>query len=174
MKMVIVLGSPRKGGNGETLALKIAEAVEQDGNTVEYIRLNDLNLRPCQGCGGCDKTGICVVKDDMTDILQQDAPWIWGYHRVAFGLYHSWMQNVKSNAMANNTIKYKSIDVVERNASREMSQLFGAQTKFGTWRQLWLELARAQKKLGLDIKQTQIDEMAKHLDDIYFEKAARY
>jgi multimeric flavodoxin WrbA len=70
MKMLIVLGSPRKGGNGETLAGKVAEAVEQGGGTVQYIRLNDLNIRPCQGCGGCDKSGNCVIKDDMTDIYQ--------------------------------------------------------------------------------------------------------
>jgi len=70
MKMLVVLGSPRKKGNGETLARKVAEAVEQDGGTVDYIRLNDLNIRPCQGCGGCDKTGSCVIKDDMTAVYQ--------------------------------------------------------------------------------------------------------
>ncbi len=64
--------------------------------------------------------------------------------------------------------------LVERNASREMSELFGAQKKFTAWRRLWLELARAQKKLGLDIKQTQIDQMTRHLDDIDYQKAARY
>jgi adenylosuccinate lyase len=64
--------------------------------------------------------------------------------------------------------------LVERNASKEMAELFGAQKKFSTWRRLWLELAKAQKKLGLDIRQGQIDQMAKHLDDINFEKAARY
>ena len=64
--------------------------------------------------------------------------------------------------------------LVERNASREMSELFGASKKFGTWRKLWLELARAQKKLGLDIKQTQITEMEKHLDDIDLRRAAKY
>ena len=64
--------------------------------------------------------------------------------------------------------------LVERNASLEMAELFGPAKKFGTWRRLWLQLARAQKKLGLDIKQTQIDQMARHLDDIDFAKAARY
>jgi len=68
---------------------------------------------------------------------------------------------------------YKS-PLVERNASEEMSRLFGAQTKFGTWRRLWLELAKAQKDLGLKITQQQIDQMAEHLDDIDFEKAAEY
>ncbi|MFB0551733.1 MAG: adenylosuccinate lyase [Phycisphaerae bacterium] len=65
--------------------------------------------------------------------------------------------------------------LVERNASREMAELFGAQKKFSTWRRLWLELAKAQKKLGLDdIKQSHIKQMAKHLDDIDFKRAARY
>ena len=64
--------------------------------------------------------------------------------------------------------------LVQRNASPEMAELFGPQKKFSTWRRLWLELARAQKKLGLKIKQTQINQMAAHLDDIDFEKAARY
>jgi adenylosuccinate lyase len=64
--------------------------------------------------------------------------------------------------------------LVERNASREMAELFGAQKKFSTWRRLWLELARAQMKLGLDITQGQIKQMARHLDDIDFKKAARF
>ena len=64
--------------------------------------------------------------------------------------------------------------LVERNASKEMSQLFSNQTKFSLWRRLWLELAKAEKKLGLDIKQAQISQMAKHLNDINFDKAAQY
>jgi len=55
-----------------------------------------------------------------------------------------------------------------------MAELFGAQKKFGTWRRLWLELAKAQQKLGLDIKNSQIKQMARHLDNIDFKKAARY
>ena len=75
--------------------------------------------------------------------------------------------------MATDKTLYTS-PLVERNASRAMSALFGAQKKHSTWRRLWLELARAEKKLGLDIKQTQIDQMAKNLDNIDFTKAAKY
>ena len=64
--------------------------------------------------------------------------------------------------------------LVSRNASREMSELFGNLKKFGTWRRLWLELARAEQKLGLDIKQVQIREMERHLDDIDLKKAGRF
>jgi multimeric flavodoxin WrbA len=70
MKALMLLGSPRKNGNSETLARRIGEAVEKGGGSVDYLRLNDLTIRPCQGCGGCEKTGNCVIKDDMTGIYQ--------------------------------------------------------------------------------------------------------
>jgi adenylosuccinate lyase len=75
--------------------------------------------------------------------------------------------------MPNDQTLYVS-PLVERNASPEMAELFGAQKKFSTWRRLWLELAKAQKKLGLNIKRSQISQMARHLDDIDFKKAAKY
>jgi adenylosuccinate lyase len=55
-----------------------------------------------------------------------------------------------------------------------MAELFGAQKKFSTWRRLWLELAKAQKKLGLPIKQNQISQMTRRLEDIDFKKAADF
>ena len=75
--------------------------------------------------------------------------------------------------MANEKSIYSS-PLVERNASREMAELFGPQKKFSTWRRIWLELAKAERKLGLKISAAQIKQMAKHLDDINFEKAAAY
>ena len=64
--------------------------------------------------------------------------------------------------------------LVERNASKEMAELFSADTKFRTWRRIWLELAKAQKKLGLKITNIQIKQMAAHLDDIDYKKAAGF
>ena len=75
--------------------------------------------------------------------------------------------------MAENFKIYTS-PLVERNASKEMAEFFGPQKKFGTWRRIWLELAKAEKKLGLKISNAQIAEMARHLDDINFKKAAEY
>lgn len=50
------------------------------------------------------------VIDQMVEIARRDAPWIWGFHPVAFSLHHSWYRNAKPNLMANNTLKYKRID----------------------------------------------------------------
>lgn len=68
MKIVVLLGSPRKNGNSETIVQAIVVPLAHNGAEVEYIRLNDLALRTCQACGGCDKTGKCVLKDEMADI----------------------------------------------------------------------------------------------------------
>ena len=75
--------------------------------------------------------------------------------------------------MAKDMTNYTS-PLVERNASKEMAALFGPDKKFSTWRRLWLELARAEQKLGLAITNVQIKEMEKHLDDINYKKAAMY
>ncbi len=64
--------------------------------------------------------------------------------------------------------------LITRYASPAMSQIFGAQKKFSTWRRLWLALAESQKELGIKISQPQIDEMRSHLDDIDWESAATY
>ena len=61
-----------------------------------------------------------------------------------------------------------------RYASPEMSGLFSDQRKFSTWRGLWVALAEAQKALGLNITDAQIRQMADHVQDIDFDKAAEY
>ncbi len=61
-----------------------------------------------------------------------------------------------------------------RYASDEMKFLFSSQKKFSTWRRLWIALAEAERELGLEISQQQIDEMKAHVEDIDFEKAAEY
>ncbi len=70
--------------------------------------------------------------------------------------------------------------LVTRYAGREMSELFSEKKRIGLFRRLWLALAAAQKELGLNISQAQIDELAANLDNINFaaaqerEKAVRH
>ncbi len=54
------------------------------------------------------------IIDQALAILTDDAPWVWGFHPKLISLYHSWNHNVKPNIMANNTLKYRRIDVSER------------------------------------------------------------
>ncbi len=72
MKVLIVLGSPRKKGNSETLTQTVLSGIEEKKDcTVESLYLHGLKISPCRGCGGCDKTGICVVKDEMTELYEK-------------------------------------------------------------------------------------------------------
>lgn len=58
------------------------------------------------------------IIDRMTDILREDAPWLFGFHPKGFSLQHAWVANVKPNLMANNTLKYRRIDPALREESR--------------------------------------------------------
>jgi adenylosuccinate lyase len=61
-----------------------------------------------------------------------------------------------------------------RYASPEMSELWSAQRKHSTWRQLWVWLAEAEAEMGLPVSQGQIDELRAHIHDIDFAAADRY
>jgi adenylosuccinate lyase len=61
-----------------------------------------------------------------------------------------------------------------RYASAEMSQLWSAQRKHSTWRQLWVWLAEAEAEMGLPVTQAQIEELRAHIHTIDFAAADKY
>lgn len=58
-----------------------------------------------------------------------------------------------------------------RYASKEMSYIFSEENKFRLWRTLWIALAQAEKEMGLNISQSQIDELIKFRDEINYQVA---
>jgi adenylosuccinate lyase len=72
--------------------------------------------------------------------------------------------------------------LVRRYAGREMARLWGPQTKFRTWRRLWVALAETQHELGMTaddgvtprISRQQLQELRAHVEDIDFEQADRH
>ena len=73
MKKVLILsGSPRKGGNSDILCDEFAKGALKNGNAVEKIRICEKKIAPCTGCYYCrENGGKCVFQDDMSDILQK-------------------------------------------------------------------------------------------------------
>ncbi|MCI6803965.1 MAG: flavodoxin family protein, partial [Prevotellaceae bacterium] len=70
MKKVIVIStSLRAGSNSDMLAEKFAEGAKASGNEVEKISLRGKEIKFCVGCLSCQKTGACVFKDDVPDIM---------------------------------------------------------------------------------------------------------
>lgn len=71
MRIVAILGSPRKNGNSTTLATIIADDLVNKGGTVVTHCLNDLSYRGCQACGACKSTSEkCVLEDDLAPVLE--------------------------------------------------------------------------------------------------------
>lgn len=63
--------------------------------------------------------------------------------------------------------------LAERYSSKEMLENFSPNKKFSTWRKLWLALAEAEKELGLNITDEQIEQMRENLYNIDYELAAK-
>ena len=66
------------------------------------------------------------------------------------------------------TDRYES-PLSSRYASEYMLKLFSADTRFRTWRKLWVSLAKAESALGLPVTKAQIKALEEHTDDIDYE-----
>ena len=60
-----------------------------------------------------------AIIDEMLRIVRRDGPWLWGFYPKEFSLHHAWLENVKPNLMARNTIKYRRIDTEQRQRLRQ-------------------------------------------------------
>lgn len=63
--------------------------------------------------------------------------------------------------------------LITRYSSKEMSYIFSDECKFSTWRKLWVALAEAEKELGLNITDEQINEMKDNIYNINYDMAAQ-
>ena len=72
MRVMIVNGSPRKGGYTAELVERFSNGVASAKGTVETVRLCEKKIAPCVGCFKCwvDHPGKCVFSDDMEGILE--------------------------------------------------------------------------------------------------------
>lgn len=71
-KVLILSGSPRKGGNSDLLCDEFLRGAKEAGNIVEKIRVAEKKIGFCRGCYYCKQSGgECAIKDDMADVLQK-------------------------------------------------------------------------------------------------------
>ena len=70
MKVLMVLGSPRKNGNSARLAEVVRDAAVECGATVKTVSLNQLTFRGCQACDACKTVSDrCTLDDDLKGVL---------------------------------------------------------------------------------------------------------
>jgi len=70
-KVLIVVASPRKGGNSELLAREFARGAAEAGNQVETVCLREMELNFCRGCLACQKTHHCVISDGASAVQKR-------------------------------------------------------------------------------------------------------
>lgn len=70
-KVLILSGSPRKGGNSDLLCDEFAKGTKEAGHEVEKICVADKNIGYCKGCYACKTDGVCAINDDMAEVLQK-------------------------------------------------------------------------------------------------------
>ncbi len=68
MKVLGIFGSPRRGGNTELLLEEALRGAEKEGAETERLYLSEIAITPCKECHGCDRTGSCVILDDMQKV----------------------------------------------------------------------------------------------------------
>ena len=74
MNILILSGSPRKGGNTDLLVEAFVKGASQKHH-VEVVSVHDYKVNPCMGCNACFKneSNSCVQKDDMPLIYEKMA-----------------------------------------------------------------------------------------------------
>ncbi|WP_325214711.1 flavodoxin family protein [Oscillibacter sp.] len=76
LKILAVSGGT-KHGNNDSICKEALLGAEEAGASVQFIRLHDLDLRHCTGCGACMKSlfsgrgGGCVLRDDFAWLREQ-------------------------------------------------------------------------------------------------------
>ena len=70
MNVIAFHGSPRIGGNSDLLLAEALKAIDGSVHKVRLFRLNQMDIKPCQNCGGCEATGFCIVKDAMVEVYE--------------------------------------------------------------------------------------------------------
>jgi len=89
MKVVVLHGSHRVGGNSDALAERVLAGLGGVADLdVVHFRPIDMKIAHCRGCGRCRTGGGCVIDDDMrtvypafcdADVVILAAPMFWGY-----------------------------------------------------------------------------------------------
>lgn len=70
-KVLVISASLRPGSNSHALAEQFAEGARQAGHEVELVSLRDKDIQFCRGCTACQKTGSCVIRDDVAPLLEK-------------------------------------------------------------------------------------------------------
>ncbi|MEG0830659.1 MAG: flavodoxin family protein [Anaerovoracaceae bacterium] len=71
MKILVISGSPRKGGNTDIMVEAFVSGAKKNGNEVTVKNVGAMSINPCKDCEYCfGHDGECIQKDDMTEVIE--------------------------------------------------------------------------------------------------------
>lgn len=65
MYVLLINGSPRKGGNTSHALAEMEKIFHENGIETETMQIGNQAIRGCAACGGCGRTGKCVFDDEV-------------------------------------------------------------------------------------------------------------
>lgn len=68
MKVLMLNGSPRAGGNTATALREMEQVFQAEGVETEIVQVGSQQVRGCVACGGCAKLGRCVYDDAVNQL----------------------------------------------------------------------------------------------------------
>ena len=68
MKVLMLNGSPRVGGNTSVALREMEEVFRQEGIEVETVQVGQKDIRGCISCGKCGELGKCVFDDIVNEL----------------------------------------------------------------------------------------------------------
>ena len=68
MKVLIINGSPRMGGNTSIALDEMVKIFEKEGIESEVVQIGNKDIRGCIACGSCAKTGKCAFDDIVNEL----------------------------------------------------------------------------------------------------------
>ncbi len=76
-----VVGSPREGGNTDTLVTEVLRGAAEVGASTQKLHVGRYKIAPCTSCGACVKTGQCFQRDGMDELIplmERHQVWVLG------------------------------------------------------------------------------------------------
>ncbi|MBR1622462.1 MAG: flavodoxin family protein, partial [Pseudobutyrivibrio sp.] len=68
MKVLIINGSPRVGGNTTIVVNEMVKVFETEGIEAEVVQVGNKDVRGCIACGSCFQKGKCVFDDVVNEL----------------------------------------------------------------------------------------------------------
>ncbi len=71
MKVIGIAGSPRRNANSTFLLEEALRGAREEGADTELILIREKEIKPCEACWSCQKTGRCRIEDDLQEIMEK-------------------------------------------------------------------------------------------------------